>query len=85
MGKVPAEQRGGASASNSLVMSMSQLIAAAVAGWAFDRYGYPSVLFGIALIALLAAGFFRGMGGAETRATHLVNKTSQYVDPRSGK
>lgn len=78
MGNVPAEQRGGASASNSLVMSVSQLIAAALAGWVFDRYGYPSALFGIALIALLAAGFFRGaMGGSQMRTTHVVEETSQ--------
>ncbi|HEV2273196.1 MAG TPA: MFS transporter [Acidobacteriaceae bacterium] len=59
MSKVPEEQRGGASASNSLVMSASQLIAASLAGWAFVRYGYPAVLSVIAAVALLASIVFR--------------------------
>ncbi len=58
MNMVPAEQRGGASACNSVVMSSSQAIAATLAGGAFVRYGYPSSLRGIAAIALVAATLF---------------------------
>ncbi|WP_263366665.1 MFS transporter [Edaphobacter bradus] len=58
MNMVPSEERGGASASNSLAISTSQIIAAALAGQAFARYGYPSVLRAIALFALLAATLF---------------------------
>jgi predicted MFS family arabinose efflux permease len=61
MNMVPAEERGGASASNSLVMSASQAIAATLAGAAFVRYGYPTTLCGIALIALIAAALFWSM------------------------
>lgn len=58
MNRVPPDDRGGASASNSLVISLSQAIAAAIAGAAFARYGYPFVLRGIALVALIAAVLF---------------------------
>jgi len=61
MNMVPSEDRGGASASNSLVMSGSQAIAATLAGGAFVHYGYPSALRGIALLALLAASLFWGL------------------------
>jgi MFS family permease len=78
MDNVPAEQRGGASASNSLVMSVSLLIAAAVAGWAFDRYGYPRTLFCVAIVALFAAAFFRGVvGGARDRSVTAVEESPQ--------
>ena len=58
MNMVPTEARGGASASNSLVMSSSQAIAATLAGGAFVQYGYPVALRGIAVIALIAAALF---------------------------
>lgn len=58
MTMVPADERSGASAYNSLVMSASQAIAATLAGGAFLRYGYPSALRGIAVIALIAAALF---------------------------
>ena len=61
MNMVPVDDRGGASASNSLVMSASQAVAATLAGAAFVRYGYPPVLRGIALIALLAATLFANL------------------------
>lgn len=61
MAIVPADERGGASAYNSLVMSASQAIAAALAGGAFVRYGYPLALRGIAVIALIAAALFWSM------------------------
>ena len=78
MDNVPAEQRGGASASNSLVMSISLLIAAALAGWAFDRYGYPATLLCVSIIALFAALFFRGVvGGARARSVIAIEESSQ--------
>lgn len=61
MTMVPAEERSGASACNSLVMSASQAIAATLAGGAFVRYGYPLALRGIALIALISAALFWNM------------------------
>jgi len=54
MNKVPAELRSEASASNNLVIAGSQVIAAVLAGGAFIRYGYPSTLRVIALVAMLA-------------------------------
>ncbi len=61
MNMVPAEDRSGAAASNSLVMSGSQVIASTLAGSAYARYGYPAALRGIALVALLAASFFKSL------------------------
>lgn len=61
MNMVPPEDRSGAAASNSLAMSGSQAIAGTLAGGAFARYGYPPVLRGIALMALLAATLFRNL------------------------
>jgi MFS family permease len=61
MNKIPPEERGGASAANSFTMAASQTIAAACAGAAFARYGYPSALRGIALIAIFAAALFWSM------------------------
>jgi len=58
MTTVPPDERSGASAYNSLVMSASQAIAATLAGGAFLRYGYPTALRGIAVIALIAAALF---------------------------
>lgn len=58
MNSVPSTQRDGASASNSLASSASQVIAATLAGAAFARYGYPSVLRAIALFALVSATLF---------------------------
>jgi MFS family permease len=58
MSIVPEEQRGGASASMSLAVSFSQLVAAATAGWAFTTFGYPPVLGTIAFVAMIAAALF---------------------------
>jgi predicted MFS family arabinose efflux permease len=58
MDRVPAEQREGAAASNSLVMSASQALAAMLAGGAFARFGYPAPMLAIACIAAVAAAFF---------------------------
>jgi MFS family permease len=73
MNMVPAEDRGGASASNSLVMSASQAVAATLAGGAFLRYGYPVVLRGIALIALLAATLFANLLERRTESAAVLD------------
>ncbi len=59
MRMAPEEQRSGASASMSFVLSSMQLVAAASAGWAFKNFGYPVVLGTIAILPLIAAGMFR--------------------------
>jgi MFS family permease len=55
---VPKEVRAGASASMTLVLAISQLIAAASAGWGFTHLGYPRVLGIIALFAVTAGILF---------------------------
>jgi predicted MFS family arabinose efflux permease len=62
MNMVPAENRSGASASHNFTSSAALAVASAVAGGAFARYGYPSVLRAIALIGLLAATLFWNLG-----------------------
>jgi len=52
------DERGGAAASNSLVVSSMQMIGAALAGEVFSRFGYTSSLTGIGVIALIAAALF---------------------------
>jgi MFS family permease len=64
MDRVPPEQREGAAAANSLVMSASQALAAMLAGGAFARFGYPTPMFFIAIIAVIAAGLFRYLAGS---------------------
>lgn len=59
MNHVPPAQRGGASALNFLVIFLVQAVAAAVAGTAFARFGYPVVLGVVAGVALAAALCFR--------------------------
>ena len=58
MGIVPKELRAGASASMTLVLAVTQLIAAASAGWAFTNLGYPRALGIIALFAITAGILF---------------------------
>jgi Major Facilitator Superfamily len=58
MNNVPAEQQAGASASSSLVIAAMEVIAAALAGEVFAKYGYPIGLNGIAMIAVAAAILF---------------------------
>jgi predicted MFS family arabinose efflux permease len=67
MNMVPIENRGGASASHSLTSSASLAVASALAGAAFTRYGYPSVLRAIGLIGLLAAMLFWNLGDHPSR------------------
>ena len=58
MNSVPADERGGAAASNSLVISATQIVAATCAGGVFARFGYPFSLRGIAVIAGVAGALF---------------------------
>ena len=59
MNQVSPSERSGASAINALVISGSQAIAAFVAGSALARFGYPPVLIGVSILALIAAFAFR--------------------------
>jgi len=58
MNNVSPEERGGAAASNTFIIAISQAVAAAIAGEAFSHFGYPLALRGIGLLALLAAALF---------------------------
>jgi MFS family permease len=58
MDRVSPEQREGAAASNSLVISASSALAAMLAGAAFAKFGYPASMFSIAAIAVIAAVLF---------------------------
>jgi predicted MFS family arabinose efflux permease len=59
MGGIATEERSGATALYFLVISIAQAAAAASAGAAFARFGYPPVLMGIATLTLGAAIGFR--------------------------
>ena len=59
MNKMAPAERSGASALNLLVSSGVGAATALIAGTAYARYGYPTVLFGIAIVALVAAVLFR--------------------------
>lgn len=55
MSRVRPEERTGASALMFLVISLSQAAAGALAGAGFARFGYPPIMFVVAMIALIAA------------------------------
>jgi predicted MFS family arabinose efflux permease len=59
MDGVAPEERSGAAALNFLVISIAQAGAAAAAGAAFGRFGYPAVLVGIGMATAAAAVAFR--------------------------
>jgi MFS family permease len=63
---VPEEHRGGASAAMTIVLAVSQLVAAAAAGWSFGHFGYPSVLAMIAAVAVVAGMLFKSVGHADS-------------------
>ena len=58
MNRVAEGERSSASAANSLVTSLCQAVASAVAGAAYVDFGYPAVLMAIAAVALFAALLF---------------------------
>lgn len=72
---VPEEHRGGASASMSLTLSSSQLVAAAAAGWAFKNVGYPPTFCVIALAAIAAAIVF----ASNPKSKHIQSTSSASV------
>ena len=63
----PAEQPG-ASSLNFFVITVSQAVAVAITGSGFARYGYPTVLAAMAVVAAVAAGSFWMLLGREFQA-----------------
>jgi predicted MFS family arabinose efflux permease len=78
MDRVPPDQREGAAASNSLVTSASQALAAMLAGAAFARFGYPAPMISIAVIATLAAALFWYLVGS--RQPHTALELDRVAD-----
>lgn len=78
MDRVPPDQRESAAASNSLVISASQALAAMVAGAAFARFGYPTPMISIAIIATLAAALFWYLVGS--RQPHAALKLDRIAE-----
>lgn len=71
MDRIPLPERNRASAFTFFVSSGSQAIASAIVGEAIVRFGYSSVLFGIAGLAVVAAILFAGLNPqAESQAIH---------------
>ena len=68
MDRVAAGERSGAAAINFLAISIAQAAAAAVAGFAFGKFGYPPTLVGIAVAAVGAALGFRLLVNSPTSA-----------------
>jgi MFS family permease len=58
MSRVREEERGGASSMNFFVIFSAQSVAAAAAGTALTRFGYPAVLGAAAVVAALAGTLF---------------------------
>ena len=67
MGGVSSEERAGASALNFLVISLVQAGAVAATGASFARFGYPTVLRTVAVVALIAALAFWALLGRTTQ------------------
>lgn len=59
MDSIPTHEHNGASASTFFVSSLSQVVASTATGVALVRFGYSSVLAGIAGLAVVAAILFR--------------------------
>jgi predicted MFS family arabinose efflux permease len=70
MNQMSPAERSGASALNLFVSSVIQAFVAVIAGWAFARFGYPSVLAAIAGFALAAAFAFRALLGTWNEHDH---------------
>jgi len=65
MNRVVPSERSGAFSLNLLVMSLSNAVAAPIAGGSFARYGYPTVLTVTAIATLIAACLFRLLVGGD--------------------
>jgi hypothetical protein len=63
MDQIPPSERRSASASTFFVTSTCQAIASATMGVAIVRFGYPTVLLGIAGLALAATALFGRLSG----------------------
>ena len=63
MDRVSERDRSTATSMSYLVVSLAQAGAAALAGFAFFRFGYPAVLLGVAIAAVGAAVIFRVLCG----------------------
>jgi len=85
MNRVEEGSRSNASAANSLVTSLSQAIASAVAGAAYVDFGYPAVLSALACIAALAAALFwmllrnRGESQDDKEVTNTMQEPDNYA------
>ncbi len=67
MDSVPVAEHGGASALNFLVSATAQASAAALAGLAISRFGYPPILITAALLCIVAGVLFRLLLGASVQ------------------
>jgi MFS family permease len=77
MNEMAPSERNSASALNFLVISLSQALAAAVAGASFTRFGYPVVLSVTAAVALAAAVLSRLLlAGASLQISAAANETA---------
>jgi MFS family permease len=61
MSNVPYAEQPGASALNSLVTSVVQAVAVAIAGFSFSRFGYPPVVAVVTGVTIVAAASFLGL------------------------
>jgi MFS family permease len=86
MNKMAPSERNGASAWNSLVISLAQAVAAVAAGASFTRFGYPKVLAVTAVVALGAAALSRlllghsSVGGQPQPAKYLKVESAEMCD-----
>jgi MFS family permease len=79
MSEVSPSERSGASALNFFVVSLASVIAAAVAGQGFARFGYPKVIGFTAAFAVLAAIAFRLLLANSTTASLTQPNTAASI------
>jgi MFS family permease len=82
MSRVSPAEQAGASALNFLVISLAQAGAVAAAGASFVRFGYPSALLVMAIIALSSSFLFRRLlGAAHTSAADSKSLSLRSQEP----